>query len=88
MTGPLLRMCEGGLTTVDVFNDTDTEELVHWYGLMVPAEVDEAAEDVRPRFQFMASTGIGSGSPVIREESLSANTVSVKAARAGGKTRT
>ena len=46
--GPLLRMREGVSTTVDVLNDTDTEELVHWHGLMVPAEVDGAAEEGSP----------------------------------------
>jgi len=46
--GPLLRMREGVSTTVDVFNETDTEELVHWHGLMVPAEVDGAAEEGTP----------------------------------------
>jgi FtsP/CotA-like multicopper oxidase with cupredoxin domain len=46
--GPLLRMREGISTTVDVFNDTDTEELVHWHGLMVPSEVDGAAEEGTP----------------------------------------
>jgi FtsP/CotA-like multicopper oxidase with cupredoxin domain len=46
--GPILRMREGTATTVDVFNDSDTEELVHWHGLMVPAEVDGAAEEGTP----------------------------------------
>lgn len=46
--GPLLRMREGVSTTVDVFNDTDTEELVHWHGLTVPSEVDGAAEEGTP----------------------------------------
>jgi len=46
--GPLLRMREGVSATVDVFNDTSTEELVHWHGLMVPSEVDGAAEEGTP----------------------------------------
>jgi len=46
--GPLLRMREGVSTTVDVFNATDAEELVHWHGLMVPSEVDGAAEEGTP----------------------------------------
>lgn len=46
--GPILRMREGVSTTVEVFNDTDAEELVHWHGLMVPAEVDGAAEEGTP----------------------------------------
>ena len=31
--------------TVDLFNDTDTPELVHWHGQIVPAAVDGAAEE-------------------------------------------
>ena len=46
--GPTLRMQEGISTTIDVFNDTDSDELVHWHGLMVPAEVDGAAEEGTP----------------------------------------
>src|ERR1700733_8401210 len=42
--GPLLRMREGKLVTVDVVNDTDVPEYVHWHGLLVPSEVDGAAE--------------------------------------------
>jgi FtsP/CotA-like multicopper oxidase with cupredoxin domain len=46
--GPLLRVREGVPVTVDVFNDTDSEELVHWHGLLVPSEVDGAAEEGTP----------------------------------------
>ncbi|MBZ5507853.1 MAG: multicopper oxidase domain-containing protein [Acidobacteriia bacterium] len=46
--GPLLRMHEGVSTMVDVFNDTNVDELVHWHGLMLPAEVDGAAEEGTP----------------------------------------
>lgn len=46
--GPLLRFKEGQQTVVDVYNDTDTPELVHWHGLMVPSEVDGAAEEGSP----------------------------------------
>jgi FtsP/CotA-like multicopper oxidase with cupredoxin domain len=42
--GPLLRFKEGQRVVVDVFNDTDTPELVHWHGQMVPSEVDGASE--------------------------------------------
>jgi FtsP/CotA-like multicopper oxidase with cupredoxin domain len=38
-------MGEGVPITVDLFNDTDTPEFVHWHGLIVPAEVDGAAEE-------------------------------------------
>ena len=34
--GPLLRVREGQRVTVDVVNDTDVPEYVHWHGLFVP----------------------------------------------------
>jgi FtsP/CotA-like multicopper oxidase with cupredoxin domain len=42
--GPLIRLREGVPLTVDLFNDTDTSELVHWHGQIIPAAVDGAAE--------------------------------------------
>ncbi len=58
--GPLLRMREGKPVTVDVINDTDMPELVHWHGLFIPAEVDGSEEEGTPmvpargrkRYQF------------------------------------
>jgi FtsP/CotA-like multicopper oxidase with cupredoxin domain len=46
--GPLLRMREGQLVTIDVVNDTDVPEYVHWHGLFVPSEVDGAEEEGTP----------------------------------------
>ncbi|HWW47097.1 MAG TPA: multicopper oxidase domain-containing protein [Xanthobacteraceae bacterium] len=46
--GPLLRFKEGQRTVVDVYNDTDTPELVHWHGQMIPSDVDGAAEEGTP----------------------------------------
>jgi FtsP/CotA-like multicopper oxidase with cupredoxin domain len=46
--GPLLRFKEGRPVIVDVQNDTDTPELVHWHGQSIPAEVDGAAEEGSP----------------------------------------
>lgn len=46
--GPLLRFTEGKPTIVDVYNDTDTPEQLHWHGQTVPAEVDGAAEERTP----------------------------------------
>jgi len=43
--GPLIRLREGVPVTVDLFNDTDTPELVHWHGQIIPAAVDGAAEE-------------------------------------------
>ena len=46
--GPLLRFREGQRTVVDVYNDTDTPELVHWHGQTIPSDVDGAAEEGSP----------------------------------------
>jgi FtsP/CotA-like multicopper oxidase with cupredoxin domain len=46
--GPLLRLQEGRRVTVDIHNDTDTPELVHWHGQMIPSDVDGAAEEGSP----------------------------------------
>ena len=46
--GPLLRFKEGRPVTVDVFNDTDTPEQLHWHGQKVPTDVDGAAEEGTP----------------------------------------
>jgi FtsP/CotA-like multicopper oxidase with cupredoxin domain len=41
--GPLLRFKEGKQVTVDVSNDTDTPEQLHWHGQKVPTGVDGAS---------------------------------------------
>ena len=46
--GPLLRLTEGQRVVVDIVNDTDTPELAHWHGQMIPTEVDGAAEEGTP----------------------------------------
>src|SRR5258706_6805660 len=43
--GPLVRLREGVSVTVDIFNDTDTPEYVHWHGMIIPADVDGAEEE-------------------------------------------
>ena len=53
--GPLLRFTEGVPVTVDVHNDTDVPELLHWHGQMVPSDVDGAAEEGTP---FIAPHGM------------------------------
>lgn len=58
--GPILRMREGKPVTVDVINDTDAAELVHWHGLFLPPGIDGAEEEGTPtipaggrrRYQF------------------------------------
>src|SRR5690348_391472 len=46
--GPLLRFKEGRQITVDIFNDTDTPEQLHWHGQRVGVDVDGAAEEGTP----------------------------------------
>ncbi|HUJ52031.1 MAG TPA: multicopper oxidase domain-containing protein [Steroidobacteraceae bacterium] len=46
--GPLLRLREGRPVTIDIHNDTEVAELVHWHGQMIPSEVDGAAEEGTP----------------------------------------
>jgi FtsP/CotA-like multicopper oxidase with cupredoxin domain len=60
--GPLLRVREGQHVSVDVVNDTDVPEYVHWHGLFVPSNVDGVEEEGTPpvpprgkrRYQFVA----------------------------------
>ena len=46
--GPLLHLKEGQRVVVDIHNDTDTPELVHWHGQMIPSDVDGASEEGSP----------------------------------------
>jgi FtsP/CotA-like multicopper oxidase with cupredoxin domain len=46
--GPLVRLQEGKQVVVDVYNDTDTPELLHWHGQMIPSDVDGAVEEGTP----------------------------------------
>jgi FtsP/CotA-like multicopper oxidase with cupredoxin domain len=46
--GPLLRFKEGREVTIDIHNDTDTPEQLHWHGQKVPANVDGASEEGTP----------------------------------------
>ena len=43
--GPLIRLSEGVPVTVELFNETDTPELVHWHGQIIPADIDGAEEE-------------------------------------------
>lgn len=61
--GPVLRMREGKPVTVEIFNDTDTPELVHWHGMLIPPEVDGTEEEGSPfvpphgRYRFQLTPG-------------------------------
>ncbi len=46
--GPLLRLAEGKRVIVDIHNDTDTPEQLHWHGQTVSTDVDGAAEERTP----------------------------------------
>jgi FtsP/CotA-like multicopper oxidase with cupredoxin domain len=46
--GPLLRFKEGRPVTVEIHNDTDTPEQLHWHGQFVSTDVDGAAEEGTP----------------------------------------
>ncbi|HEY1425729.1 MAG TPA: multicopper oxidase domain-containing protein [Caulobacteraceae bacterium] len=46
--GPLIRLAEGRPVTVDLRNDTNTPEQLHWHGQRVPVAIDGAAEEGTP----------------------------------------
>ena len=46
--GPLLRFKEGQQVTIDIHNQTDTPEQLHWHGQFLSTDVDGAAEEGTP----------------------------------------
>jgi FtsP/CotA-like multicopper oxidase with cupredoxin domain len=46
--GPLLRFKEGQRVTIDIHNQTDTPEQLHWHGQSISTDVDGAAEEGTP----------------------------------------
>jgi FtsP/CotA-like multicopper oxidase with cupredoxin domain len=46
--GPLLRFKEGQQVVVDIHNQTDRPEQLHWHGQVVSTDVDGAAEEGTP----------------------------------------
>ncbi|HYM08924.1 MAG TPA: multicopper oxidase domain-containing protein [Terriglobales bacterium] len=52
--GPLLRFKEGQRVTIDIHNQTDRPEQLHWHGQFVSTDVDGAAEEGTP---FIAPHG-------------------------------
>ncbi len=46
--GPMLRLSEGKQTRVDIYNDTDIPEQLHWHGQQLPVDVDGSAEEGTP----------------------------------------
>ena len=52
--GPLLRFKDEKQVTIDIYNDTDTPEQLHWHGQKVSVDVDGAAQEGTP---FIAAHG-------------------------------
>ena len=46
--GPVLRLREGRQVSIDIRNDTDVDDIIHWHGLYVPSEADGAMEEGSP----------------------------------------
>jgi FtsP/CotA-like multicopper oxidase with cupredoxin domain len=46
--GPLLRFKQGQQAIIDVYNETDIPEQLHWHGQQVPVDVDGASEEGTP----------------------------------------
>jgi FtsP/CotA-like multicopper oxidase with cupredoxin domain len=46
--GPLLRLREGRQVSIDIRNDTDIADIIHWHGLYAPSAVDGAMEEGSP----------------------------------------
>src|SRR5579862_6707456 len=38
--GPTLRLRQGRKVSIEVRNETDIDDIVHWHGLYVPSDVD------------------------------------------------
>ena len=46
--GDLIRIREGQQVTIDVINETDASDIVHWHGLHIPSLQDGATEEGSP----------------------------------------
>ena len=46
--GPALRLREGSPVSIDIRNDTDVDDIVHWHGLYLPSQSDGAMEEGSP----------------------------------------
>ena len=43
--GPVLRLQESRQVSINIVNDTDINDIIHWHGLFVPSEVNGAMEE-------------------------------------------
>src|SRR5271156_5203168 len=46
--GPTLRLREDRQVSIDIRNDTDIDDIIHWHGLYVPSTADGAMEEGSP----------------------------------------
>jgi FtsP/CotA-like multicopper oxidase with cupredoxin domain len=46
--GPLLRLRAGQQVSIDISNETDIDDIVHWHGLYAPSVADGAMEEGSP----------------------------------------
>jgi FtsP/CotA-like multicopper oxidase with cupredoxin domain len=53
--GPLLRFKEGRKVVIEIHNDTDTPEQLHWHGQFVSADIDGAGEEGTPFIPALGS---------------------------------
>jgi FtsP/CotA-like multicopper oxidase with cupredoxin domain len=53
--GPLLRLRDGQHVNIDITNETDIDDIVHWHGLYVPSVADGAMEEGSPMVERGAS---------------------------------
>jgi FtsP/CotA-like multicopper oxidase with cupredoxin domain len=67
--GPLVRLTEGKRVVVEIYNDTDTPEQLHWHGQSVPVDIDGAAEREPPTFLHTACAA----SPLCQSRRVSAS---------------
>jgi FtsP/CotA-like multicopper oxidase with cupredoxin domain len=49
--GPVLRLRQDRQVSIDIRNDTDVDDIIHWHGLYVPSTADGAMEEGSPMVQ-------------------------------------
>jgi FtsP/CotA-like multicopper oxidase with cupredoxin domain len=49
--GPRIRVREGQQVSIDIRNDSDVDDIIHWHGLYVPAGSDGAMEEGSPMIE-------------------------------------
>jgi FtsP/CotA-like multicopper oxidase with cupredoxin domain len=55
--GPVLRLREGRQVSIDIRNDTDIDDIIHWHGLFVPSVADGTMEEGSPMVPRGGGTG-------------------------------